>query len=118
MARKKRFSPVLDAAVTRKAAMTSIDAALDLSNGLTLTGYQAAIDAVKTTLDEYNTLLSTVDDKLNELEEKELLLKNWNERMLNGVASKYGKDSTQYEMAGGKRKSDIKRSPKKKKAVS
>src|SRR5687767_8109583 len=114
MARQKRFSPVYDAAQTRHAAMSSIDAALDLSNGLTLAGYKAAIDAVKTSLDDYNNLLSTVDVKLNELQEKEVLLKSWSERMLAGVASKYGKDSNQYEMAGGTRKSEIKRPTKKK----
>lgn len=37
--------------------------------------------------------------------------------MLAGVASKYGKDSNEYEMAGGTRKSEIKRPAKKKPAT-
>ena len=36
--------------------------------------------------------------------------------MLAGVGVKYGKDSSQYEMAGGTRTSEIKRSPRKKAA--
>jgi hypothetical protein len=38
-------------------------------------------------------------------------------RVLLGVASKYGKNSSQYEVAGGTRLSEIKRAPHKKKAA-
>jgi hypothetical protein len=34
-----------------------------------------------------------------------------------GVGAIYGKDSSQYEMAGGARKSEIKRAPRKKAAA-
>lgn len=40
-------------------------------------------------------------------------LKDLNERILTGVATKYGKNSTQYEMAGGKKKSERKKATKK-----
>jgi hypothetical protein len=36
-------------------------------------------------------------------------LKDWNERMLAGVATAYGKDSSEYEQAGGVRKSERKK---------
>lgn len=113
MARLKRLSLIYDAAITRKASIASINSSLDLGNGLTLTGYQSAIDDVKTALDEYNNTLSLVDSKLNALEEKETILKHLNERMLIAVAAKYGKDSNEYEMAGGKKKSERKKPVKK-----
>jgi hypothetical protein len=113
MARLKRLSPVYDVAITRKAGISSIGATLDLGAGLTLTGYQSAIDAVKTSLDDYNNTLSIADQKLNLLKEQELVLKNLNERMLIAVAARYGKDSNEYEMAGETKKSERKRGVKK-----
>ena len=41
--------------------------------------------------------------------EKEKTMKDICERMLEGVGSKFGHDSNEYEMAGGKRKSERKR---------
>jgi len=113
MGRLKRSSKVYEKAFRRMAAVQSIDANFDLGNGLVAKDYQLAITDVKTAMDNYNTLLSTVDEKLNILKESEKVLKNWNERILNGVASKFGKDSNEYEQAGGVRKSERKR-PKKK----
>lgn len=117
MARLKRLSPVYDVAITRKAGISSIGATLDLGAGLTLAGYQTAIDAVKTALDDYNNTLSLADQKLNLLKEQEIILKNLNERMLIAVAAKYGKDSNEYEMAGGTKKSERKKAAKKVKPV-
>jgi hypothetical protein len=42
-------------------------------------------------------------------------LKDWNERILSGVATKYGKNSSQYEMAGGVKKSERKKQTPKQK---
>jgi hypothetical protein len=113
MARKKRTSPEVDAAKIRAASLESIDAALDLGNGQTLASYNAAIAATEKQLNTYNTKLSELDEMLNNLEESETALADLSERMLAGVASKFGKNSTDYEKAGGKRKSEIQRGPKK-----
>lgn len=110
MARLKTSSKSYEMAFRRIASVQSIDAGFDLGNGLTAPNYQKAIDETKQAMDTYNTTLSTVDDLLNKLKEKEKALRNWNERILTGVASKYGKDSSEYEQAGGKRKSE-KRKP-------
>ena len=67
-------------------------------------------------LNEYNTLLSDADSALNQLEALESTISDLSDRMLKGVASRYGRDSDEYEKAGGTRKSDIKRSPRKKAA--
>ncbi|UAY53131.1 hypothetical protein [Ferruginibacter albus] len=114
MARKKTSSRAYEKAFRRIASVKSIDSNFDLGNDLTQANYQGAIDNVKNAMDEYNTILSTVDDKLNFLKDKEKELRDWNERILTGVASKYGKSSSQYEQAGGKRKPERKRpAPKK-----
>jgi hypothetical protein len=107
MARKK-LSRVLDLEKgnTRLAAIKSIDVALDLGNNITVANYETQINLLTTKLSTYNTALSTIDDLYNECIAQIKVLKDWNERVLTGVATKYGKNSSQYEMAGGKRKSE------------
>lgn len=106
---KKQSSLKLELASTRAAGLESIDQALDLGNGLTLASYRAKITDTTMKLGAYNTKLSEADDAQNAFQEAEADLADTSERMLAGVAAKYGKDSTEYEMAGGTRKSDRKR---------
>lgn len=100
-------------AQTRSSALTSIDKSLDLGNGNTLSDYNKAIDKFKGHLTDYNTALSTADDHYNKALAQLAVLKDWNSRMLTGVGYKYGKDSSEYEMAGGKRKSERKKPERK-----
>ena len=60
-------------------------------------------------VDRYNTHLSVADELKNQVGESEKTLKDLSERMLSGVASKYGKNSDEYEMAGGVKKSERKK---------
>lgn len=106
---KKRQSPQVTKAKTRVAALTSIDAELDLGEGLTLKAYKEALQDTEGRLDGYNTALSQVDGAFNALRSAEKKLADLSERMLTGVASRYGKDSDEYEKAGGVRKSEHKR---------
>lgn len=99
----------LEKGITRLAAVKSIDTALDLGNDMTVANYEAAIDLMLGKISAYNTELSLVDNKYNECIAQLQVIKDWNERMLAGVASKYGKNSSQYEMAGGVRKSERKK---------
>lgn len=89
--------------------MKSIDPALDLGNGKKLSSYIAEVDNYKNMLSDYNTALSTVDNLYNKCIAQVSVLKDWNEKMLLGIADKYGKDSSEYEMAGGTRKSERKK---------
>lgn len=114
MARQKRTSPITEAASARADSLESIDPALDLGNGLSLGGFRSEIAAVFVKLSKYNTKLSEVDGALNALQTAEKAIADLSERMLTGVATKYGKDSDEYEKAGGTKKSEIKRGPKKK----
>ena len=109
MGRRKKASIAYEKAIKRAAALKSIDPQLDLGNNITLAKYTLAITDAKNSIDAYNTELSVVDDLLNATKEKDRILSDWNERVLTGVATKYGKDSSQYEQAGGVRKSERKR---------
>ena len=114
MARRK-LSRVLDLekGTTRLAAVKSIDAALDLGNNINVTVYETELNLLRTKLNTYNTTLSTIDDLYNACLVQIDVVKDLNERILTGVATKYGKNSTQYEMAGGKKKSERKKPAKK-----
>ncbi|WP_121968358.1 hypothetical protein [Leptolyngbya sp. BC1307] len=109
MARSKRSSRILDKAQRRSAGMQSIDDKLDLGPGMTMELYSQSIDNLRNRINAYNKTLSYVDELQNEVDKAERLLAIHSEQMLLGVAARYGKDSNEYEMAGGVKKSDRKR---------
>ena len=111
MARQKRTSLAVEKAYARAVLLRSIDTALDLNGGLTLTAYEDKIKAVQALLDDYNIHLAELDGKLNTLQAQEKELKELSTRMLAAVAVHYGKDSNEYEQAGGTRTSEINRKP-------
>ncbi len=113
MARLKRSSQVLEKAEHRCAGLKSISGTLDLGEGLTVENYLLLIDSLRSNLATYNESLSIVDRAASTVQDTEELLKSLSERMLIAVAAKYGKDSYEYEMAGGTRKSARKRSTRK-----
>ncbi|MBD2231332.1 hypothetical protein [Phormidium tenue] len=113
MPRQKRSSPVLEKGVRRAAALKSISASLNLGDGLTLDNYQLELDKLQSQLATYNESLSFVDRALSVVRDTEKEMRVLSERMLIAVAAKYGKDSYEYEMAGGIRKSDRKRPTRK-----
>lgn len=108
MARQKRTSAAVTFAESRANALTSIDPALDLGNGLTLADYKTKAAALRTKNDTYNSDLSDLDAALNAIQADEKALDDLSVRMLAGVGSKYGKDSSEYEQAGGTRTSERK----------
>ncbi|HEY4721280.1 MAG TPA: hypothetical protein VII92_05510 [Anaerolineae bacterium] len=117
MARQKRTSPIVTKAQTRAAKLSTIDAALDLGNGLTLAAFRTKIADTQTKLDAYNAALGAVDGTNNALVQGEKELADLHERMLSAVSGKYGKDSNEYEVAGGTRKSERKKPTKRAKTA-
>ncbi|PSR19081.1 hypothetical protein C8255_03995 [filamentous cyanobacterium CCP3] len=111
--RRKRLSIKLHKAEVRAASMDSIDQKLDLGNGQTLELYWEAINSLRMKQQEYNTLLSKVDSLYNDLLADERALGEMSEHMLSGVKVKFGRDSVEYEMAGGVRRSERKRPQRK-----
>lgn len=100
---RKRSSPTVEKAERRLASLKSIDLSLDLGSGLTLQAYTNGIERARERLNTYNTMLSNLTQIYNEMLEAEQILADLNVRMLTGVLTKYGRNSTEYEMAGGKR---------------
>lgn len=109
MSRKKRSSRALEKATVRFDGIKSVNPKLDAGGGFTAPGYEKAIVQLRADISAYNTVLSTVDALQNRIADSEKEVSEYSERMLLGVAARYGKDSNEYEMAGGVRKRDRKR---------
>ena len=117
MARKKLIRvPDLEKGTTRLSSVKSIDPEIDLGNGITAANYETQINQLRTNLNKYNTALSAIDDMYNDCIAQIEVVRDWNDRVLTGVATKFGKNSSQYEMAGGVKKSERKKSSSKPKA--
>lgn len=110
MARRKRTSNILQKAERRASGMGSIDTQLDLGNGMTLQSFWDDIDDLRDKQKQYNMMLSNIDRLYNDLLEAEKTLAEKSERMLNAVAVVYGRNSSEYEMAGGTRRPERRRS--------
>lgn len=109
---KKKRSIVLDKARSRQASLLSVGAKLDFGNGLTTAAFDKTLDDTQKALKVYNTLLSQIDQAYNSFQFLEKSLADMSDRMLTGIATQYGKNSDQYEMAGGTCKSERRRSPR------
>ena len=110
MTYKKRSSPGLLARLReRMTGFKSIDPAIDLGNDISAKVFTQKVNNLQQMLDAYNTLLADADALKNRLVTTEKDLSEYSERVLLAVAAKYGKDSDEYERAGGVRRSDRKR---------
>ncbi|WGV26999.1 hypothetical protein [Halotia branconii] len=106
MARQKRTSRVLEKAELRLSGLKSIVPDIKFDEDYNLEKMIVSIEHLRTKIEVYNTALSVVDSSKTEIEEMEQNLRQFCEKMLMIVAIKYGKDSREYEMAGGIRNSD------------
>lgn len=106
---RKTTSKHLDLARSRLASLRSIDPALDFGNGKDLANYQSIIDKADLSLSEYNEQLASLDDLYNGFLVDEKAVSAMNTEMLSGVKAIYGRDSDEYEQAGGTRLSERKR---------
>lgn len=113
MAFRNKTSKTLNEARERLNKLKTIDPALDLGNGLTAAAYLTTINQVQTALDAYNALLTQADGANNTFNTLEKTLRTLSSRMLAAVGVIYGKDSNEYEMAGGTRSSEIDYNPPK-----
>lgn len=109
MARQRKFSDVIEKADQRLTSLRAIDPALDLGGGLTLATYESEVTAARDALDDYNSLLTRVDAAYNQFLAAEEAVNEFSQRMLAGIGARFGRDSDQYEQAGGTRKSERKK---------
>ncbi|MBD2356628.1 hypothetical protein H6G41_18690 [Tolypothrix sp. FACHB-123] len=113
MSRKKRTSRILENAKLRTSGLKAIDPNIDFGEARNLTNMTQLMERLRNKIEAHNTALIVIDSSKTEIKELEKQLSELSERMLIGVAFKYGKDSIEYEMAGGVRKSErIRRSTK------
>ena len=106
MPRKKRTYRVLEKAELRIAGLKAIDPGMDFGDARNLQSLTQMIQQYRSKIDAYNTTLAVIDSYTSEMKDLEKSLSELTEKMLLGVAFKYGKDSHEYQMAGGVRKSD------------
>jgi hypothetical protein len=103
---RKAATPPMNDAEQRVAGMKSIDAALDLKDGVSVAAGEALLDDARAALADYNQTLALSDEKLTVFKAKERLLRDFNKKVLPAVGLKYGTDSAEYEMVGGTRDSE------------
>jgi len=106
---KRESSPVAKATKARITGLKSIKPAPQLSEGLAPTDGDKLLADHATATEAYNAILLQADDALNALKTHEKKMTDWNKRTLAGVGSIYGDDSSQYELAGGTRRSERKK---------
>jgi hypothetical protein len=96
----------LEQAEVRAALLAAIDPNLDFGGLRSLKNLNQQIDQLQDKINAYNTALTAIDSLRSEIKEREKKLSDLSSLMLLGVAFQYGKDSQEYQMAGGVRSSD------------
>ena len=109
MSRQKRNSSILQLAERRLTGMKIINPKLDLGGGCTTSAVEAKVKEVKNKLENYNIQLSNADTAANELERAEKELNRLSNKVLPGVATRFDKESDEYEIVGGVKPSERRR---------
>ncbi|ABA21874.1 conserved hypothetical protein [Trichormus variabilis ATCC 29413] len=106
MSRKKGTSPILEKAELRSSGLKAVDPNMDFGEDRNLQNMTQIIEQLRGKIDAYNTAIAVINSSKTEIKELEKTLGDLCEKMLIGVAFRYGNNSREYEMAGGVRKSD------------
>ncbi|MGI8502748.1 MAG: hypothetical protein ACR2LR_16675 [Hassallia sp.] len=106
MSRKKRSSRILEKAEFRVAGLKAIDPNINFDNTYNLQNLTQLIEQFHNMLDDYNAAIAMIDSSKQKLDETEKTLNQVSDKMLMGVGFKYGKNSTEYQLAGGVKDSD------------
>jgi len=109
MARARRKSVILEVARQRLAGLKSISSAPALGPTITLPAFQTLVTNFTNRLDGYNQKVAELDDEQNGIDADELVVRDWNKRVLSAVEAHFGPDSSEYEQVGGTRQSERKR---------
>jgi hypothetical protein len=113
MGRTRRTSNVIEKATIRLNNLKSVSPTLDLGPGLNIIAFEQLIGNAQTALDDYNQAIAALDEKGNQLAAREKQTGEMSTRMLAGVGARHGKNSDEYEKAGGVRTDEIKRAARK-----
>jgi hypothetical protein len=112
MARLRRTSNVIVRANVRSNNLKSISPTLDLGGGLSVAAFDALIAQAEAALDDYNQTVASLDEKSNTLDTLLDQTRDMTARTLAGVGARYGRNSIEYEKAGGVKADEIKRTKK------
>ena len=107
--RKKTLNATVTKAEARLRGVKSIDPKLNLGGGMSVAAFEKEITEMRQKIDAHSNMVSKLDEASNELEMMDRKLSDLTSRMLAGVLAHYGRDSNEYEMAGGVRRSERKR---------
>lgn len=102
MARLKRKSAILNSSLQQMSGMQSIGDTLDFGDGYSLANLAERITTFQTTLNQYNTQLSSLDEATVHLNQLEADLNRYASQLRSLIGIRYGTTSVQYMQAGGK----------------
>jgi hypothetical protein len=91
----------LDKAQRRMVGIRNLKLELNLGKGLSMSEFSTQVETLQGKLDAYNAMVNALAQQREEIETMERSLRGTSERMLGAVASIYGKESDEYEVAGG-----------------
>ncbi|MDZ8105870.1 MAG: hypothetical protein RM338_09665 [Nostoc sp. DedQUE12a] len=103
---KKRSSQILKKAQFRVAGLKAIDPNLNFDDTYNLQNLTQLIENFHKMLNDYNVAIAMIDSSKKKLDEMEKNLNQVSDKMLTWVGCKYGKNSNEYELAGGIRDSE------------
>jgi hypothetical protein len=109
----KTNSKALEQVQLRLSALKSIDPDLDLGDGLTIRSVSKLVQDTRSGIDAYNTEISGVEQKYKSLREQEGTIAVLSDRIVDGIAFKFGRKSDEYKMVSSIRRNNRKRSIKK-----
>ena len=75
---------------------------------MTETKFKATSDGLDATLTQIKKLEGDLQALANQRDDQATALREWNTRLRSGIRGAFGPDSTEYEQAGGTRKSERK----------
>lgn len=102
MVYQKRRSTTLEKAQERLRGLQAVHPELNLGNGLSLQDYANLLADADIRLQAHNQALAEADRTRIEFAQTEATVSALSSRILSAVAAMYGRDSKEYEMAGGK----------------
>lgn len=109
MSRRRKTAHVADKSEVQLSGLRAIDPNLNLGEGCNVATIQSKIDRLRDRVSAYNDALAVIDSTQIEIENLEKELKQLNQRAMLGVAFRYGKESDEYRLAGGKSPSETAR---------
>jgi hypothetical protein len=114
----KTNSKALEQVQLRLSALKSIDPNLDLGDGLTIGLVTAFIQSTRAEIEAYNTEVAAVEKRCKAIRLKEDEVARLSDRIVDGVAFRFGRKSDEYKTVSSIRRYSRNRKNKDKEPVS